>query len=121
MASKVRRKLSRAGLGHRSTLDEKLKRLRLKNNRCTEKAGRLRLAFFIGSRLRINRQSADNSNTAVRLVRKAGNICNSKSKSIKGSSAAAKYGRYMPVRHFSDGNIAKKPGLKYNKLFGKVA
>jgi len=34
--------------------------------------------------LRINRQFADSSNTAVRLIRKAGNICNSKSKSIKG-------------------------------------
>jgi len=49
-----------------------------------KKAAQLRPAFFIGSRLRINRQSADNSNTVVRLVRKAGNICNSKSKSIKG-------------------------------------
>ena len=35
--------------------------------------------------------------------------------------AAAKYGRYMPVRHFIDGNIAKKPDLRYNKFFGKVA
>jgi len=26
--------------------------------------------------------------------------------------AAAKYGRYMPVRHFIDENIAKKPGFK---------
>jgi len=43
------------------------------------------------------------------------------SKAVKVSSAAAKYGRYMPVRRFIDENIAKKPDLRYNKFFGKVA